>query len=299
MEEKKNSDRGSVLYFKYEELRVLRSGCYRPSKEERSERMNLSPWENHGDRDCCTITVRGDNIKIVGSKEGEVTLREGDVLIYSWGKVGVIPSPEHYSDPVRQALARTHPNPRKPHVRLPQALLIESDEPITLNHSTHDILVCGQAAVQSVGSGNYRCVRGGDAVLRVETAEGFRRVTGVIVRSTADRKAVAEWLRREFAKIFPSSQDAAVKPKTLSEATIFAAYIAAKVSAGASPEFVFDDGHYKMEVSGNGNFVATISKAANGATVSVSIAEAHRSGLLRSWARKLGWRSRSTKTTTT
>lgn len=285
----------SVLRFTFEELKRLSSGCYRPRREETEEksRMRLAPWRNNGQADCCTVTVRASEVKVAGSAEGDVTVREGGVLTYSWGKVGVIPAAKDYSDPIRRVLASTHPNPRRPEIRLPQSILVETDDPITFNCHTHDFMVFGKPEIVNV-SEHYRSIQGGEAMIRVDISEGLKKVTGVLIRHNVNREPVAAWLGAELAKIFPENGNQSNADfLMLKEAVVFVAYIAAKVAAGAAPDIEYLDGYYKMELGCNGCLMVTILKGADGATLAIDTVEAYRSGLLKKWARTLGWRSPS------
>jgi hypothetical protein len=154
---------------------------------------------------------------VVGSVAGTVTLRPGDTLGYDCGTVWIVPRPDSYRDPVRRLLAEA---------RVPQRALVYSADPVEYTESWQDTSrwPANSAADPSMGeeatvlgkhqkewtehgdcATRYR-VTGGEAIVvrrairhgHETTTRRPRRVERIIVRPTANKAAVREWLFEEL-----------------------------------------------------------------------------------------------------
>jgi hypothetical protein len=181
---------------------------------------NFKPEGTLG-RHHCTVVRQGDEKVVVGSVAGRVTLKSGDTLGYDCGTVWVVPRAESYRDPIRRVLAQAH---------LSQKLLEYSAEPVEFTNSWQDTsgwpensaadpsageeaTVFGANDRENLESWDHeRCYRvtGGDAIVvrqvvsRETTTYRPRRVTRVVVRPTANKAAVVEWL---FEEVVPEGRE--------------------------------------------------------------------------------------------
>lgn len=171
------------------------------------------PGGTMGGHHCVVVPQNGQKV-VVGSVTGKVTLSEGDTLGYDCGTVWMVPRPDSYRDPIRRVLAEC---------RVSQKVLSFSNEGIDYEVSWQETLP-GSAADPNTGesimvlgnhdktirglterSNAYRIV-GGVAiiVLQVVGRETCHnrptRVTRVVVRPSAPRVQVAEWLRNELKR---------------------------------------------------------------------------------------------------
>lgn len=196
-------------YAKYEELQAT-SGVWVPSEVLGHHYANVFP--------------RNSSIVVVGSREGNVTLKPGDTLGYNCGVVWVVPRPESFKDPIRRVLAEK---------RVPQAALQFSSEPVgileeygstyhnssadategdvAVTFGTFDDKIVERSYSEPIGhersSGYFirRSLSGGDAVIvrrprRIDEVTSYRakRIDRIVVRPSADRQKVADWLREQI-----------------------------------------------------------------------------------------------------
>ena len=170
--------------------------------------------ENTMGRHYCTIVSQNERKVVVGSVTGRVTLKPGDTLGYDRGNVWVVPCPEYYKDPIRRVLAQAH---------LSQKLLKYSAKPVKYLEEWQDtsnwpkgssadsftgeeVTVFRESSlnrgekIRLFDDGGLYQVTGGEAIIvekvvgRETTTHRPRRVTQIIVRPTANKAAVAEWL---------------------------------------------------------------------------------------------------------
>lgn len=151
-----------------------------------------------------------------GENSKEITIKPGDTLGYDCGKIWRVPSPEKYKDPIRRVLAERH---------ISQGLLEFSNNPVNFSNGfekfpegscadssrgTFPLAVMGKYEEFIIGElpydekfGSYRdCQINGGEVIVLETVTSrdtthhrARRISSVVVRPTADKKKVAEFLR--------------------------------------------------------------------------------------------------------
>lgn len=168
----------------------------------------------------CVVTPQGERIVVVGSACGRVTLKPGDTLGYDLGTVWLVPHPDSYRDPIRRALALA---------KVSQRVLEYSFEPVEYTQSWGRRLPNSAADVsngdlpprilgghmdtevahwdrenedQYLGPFSHtRRVTGGEAIVvrtitnRAEvTTSRSSRVSRVVVRPSANRRKVADWL---------------------------------------------------------------------------------------------------------
>lgn len=165
----------------------------------------------------CTVVCQGDEKVVVGSVAGKVTLKPGDTLGYNCGRIWVVPRPESYKDPIRRVLAQAH---------LSQRLLTYSTDSVEYTLSWQDTRgwpsnsgadpSTGEEAVifgsydretlDSWDGGRCRRITGGDAIV-IRTVVGHettdyrpRKVTRIVIRPTADKEFVTNWL---FEQLIP------------------------------------------------------------------------------------------------
>jgi len=170
----------------------------------------------------CTVVKQNDSIVIIGSVSGRITLQKGDTLGYDCGNVWLVPRPESYKDPVRRVIALA---------KISQKVLTYSDESVrytvSFGHAFRDSCAdteTGERLLEALGS--YKegelpdtrwngpdekgwrgaCsfaqeITGGDAII-ISQVSSFepttscrsRKVSRIVVRTTADKNKVAEWL---------------------------------------------------------------------------------------------------------
>lgn len=114
-------------YFSFVELKE-KAGNFKP----------VGTMGNHN----CMITMQSENLIVVGSSSGHVTMKEGDTLGYDCGQIWLVPSPESYRDPIRRLLAERH---------ISQKILEYSDEPVRFTMSFESVPT-GSCASSATGS---------------------------------------------------------------------------------------------------------------------------------------------------
>lgn len=176
---------------------------------------SFKPEGTMGSHHCTVVYQNGEKV-VIGSVTGRVTLKPGDTLGYNCGGVWLVPQPDSYKDPIRRVLAQMHLSQKilsytsKPvrfleswQTDFPKGSSADSftGEEITIFRGSNRLECCNRGeTVKTFDDGSLRQVNGGEAMIvekvvgRETTTRRPRRVTQIIVRPTANKAAVAEWL---------------------------------------------------------------------------------------------------------
>lgn len=267
---------------------------YVPFKE--LANSGVGPFRPEGAKEhqgCEIALVSPQKIVVTGKNDSEAVLWPGDTLRLAAGEVALVKGPRHFTDPVRKFIASR--------TTLGQALIHDVDTDVTypsscVNGSAPRIL--GEPDRVYYADEIQTAVRGAKAIITLDPkAKG--RITGIFVRTAADRREVAEWLIGQFREIFgltaskkaeePAAEKTAVD--LLPDQSVAETWEADRIDyylveinnrlAGGRATVEFDGEEYVFQAATNGdhNFLSIARKTSKGPVV-IEFTEALRIGLL-------------------
>lgn len=178
---------------------------------------SFKPEGTMGSHHCTVVYQNGEKV-VIGSVTGRVTLKPGDTLGYNCGGVWLIPQPDSYKDPIRRVLAQAHLSQKLLEYSIKAVKYLQewqdtsnwpsnssadssTGEEVDIFHGSNrrERLNRGET-IRLFDDGGLYQVTGGDAIIvkkvvgRETTTRRPRRVTRIVVRPTANKADVAEWL---------------------------------------------------------------------------------------------------------